>query len=306
MDDYFLSHRSLLMALAYRMLGSVSDAEDMVQDTYIAWQKHQSSGISNPKAWLVKVCTNLTLDYLGKAYKQRELYVGTWLPEPILNSFVSWDEREATDNPEQRLSLKESLTTTMMILLESLSPMERAVFLLKEVFNYDYKEISQIIDKKEPACRKLFQRSKESLKDRNPRYESNDPEAKQVILNFFESAKQGDVEALKSQLSVDSQFWSDGGGKVQAAREVLSQSNKIAGFFAKVFGEMTQSTQAFKMEFSHVNNLPGLVVSVQDENLLWKMETVFSFEIFEGKLSRIYAIRNPEKLKLSKKYLQFH
>ena len=289
-------YRSFLTSFAYRMTGSLSEAEDLVQDTFLECANVPRSEVKNPKSWLTKICANKGIDHLKSAYKKRETYPGTWLPDVIPDSLQVWASLHESASPEKTLITSESLTTSFLLLAERLTPDERAVYLLSEVFEYSFKEISAFLDKSEDAYRKTTQRARAAMLSA-PRFAANSPDSTRLISRFFESAKNGDHESLVALLSKESEFWSDGGGKVAAAKTVLKEKTKIAVFFAGLGTSNAFVLSDFKLDFTQVSSLPGLIVSRRLPSGLWTFETIFSFEILDGTIARVYAQRNPDKLK---------
>ena len=289
-------YRPFLIGFAYRMTGSLSEAEDLVQDTFLECARVPRSEIRNAKSWLTKICANKGIDHLKSAYKRRETYPGTWLPDVIPDSLQVWTNLHGSESPEKTLIASESLTTSFLLLVERLTPEERAVYLLSEVFEYSYREISALLDKAEDACRKTAQRARQAVQAA-PKFAANSPDSTSLIARFFECAKNGDKASLAELLSDESEFWSDGGGKVPAAKTILTERSAIAHFFAALGTSKTFTAGHFKLDFTEVSSRPGLIVSKQLPSGLWTFETVFTFEILNGKIARIYAQRNPDKLK---------
>jgi RNA polymerase sigma-70 factor (ECF subfamily) len=288
-------YRPFLISFAYRMTGSLSEAEDLVQDTFLECAGVPRSEIRNPKSWLTKICANKGIDQLKSAYKRRETYPGTWLPDVIPDSLAVWTSLQGSESPEKNLITSESLTTSFLLLVERLTPEERAVYLLSEVFEYSYKEISSMLDKSEDACRKTAQRARAAVQSA-PKFAANSSDSG-LIARFFECAKNGDNASLMELLSDESEFWSDGGGKVPAAKNILRERSAIARFFAALGTSKAFTLGDFKRDFTPVSSRPGLIVSKKLPSGLWTFETLFSFEIRDGKIARIYAQRNPDKLK---------
>jgi len=289
-------YRPFLISFAYRMTGSLSEAEDLVQDTFLECARVPRSEIRNPKSWLTKICANKGIDHLKSAYKRRETYPGTWLPDAIPDSLQVWANLHGSETPEKTLINSETLTTSFLLLAERLTPEERAVYLLSEVFEYSYKEISALLDKSEDACRKTAQRARAALQSA-PKFAANSSDTVGLIARFFECAKEGDNASLVELLSDESEFWADGGGKVPAAKTRLTEKSSIAHFFAALGTSKAFTPGDFNLEFTPVSGRPGLIVSRKLPSGLWTFETIFSFEIRDGKIARIYAQRNPDKLK---------
>ncbi len=287
--ELFMQHRSAMMSIAYRMLGSICEAEDVVSDVFIRWGKQDISKIQNAKAWLLKACSNASLDLLKKSYKQREVYPGTWLPEPLINDFSLWQEDPSNSD---------SISTAFLLMLEKLNPVERTVFLLHDVFSYSFREISLIVERSESNCRKIGERARKRLQSDRTKFDAPSATDLVTLERFFTQLKLGDIEQIKSLLAEGAEFWSDGGGKVSAIPIVLTDPRKICKFFISIIGHAEQRNETYKPEFVTVNHRQGLILNKQFDQANWHMETVFSFEFIEGKIARIYAVRNPDKLKL--------
>src|SRR5215467_11891354 len=208
--ESFETYRTYLFAIAYRMLGSAMDAEDMVQETYLRYQATPKESIHSLKAFLTTIISRLCMDQLHLARRQREEYLGPWLPEPILTA-----ETLQGMNPEERVDLEESISLAFLMLLEQLQPIERAVFLLREVFEYDYAEIATFLDKSEVACRQWFSRAKKHLADHRPRFQASPETQRHMLLSFQQALQAGEMTALLHLLAEDVTFWADGGGKVK-------------------------------------------------------------------------------------------
>jgi RNA polymerase sigma-70 factor (ECF subfamily) len=275
--DLFNQYRSLLFAIAYRMLGSVTEAEDIVQEAWIRWQSTDSI-VQSPKAFLSSVVTRLCIDHLRSARVKREQYTGTWLPEPLITE-------PAADCAE----LAESLSFAFLMLLECLSPTERAVFLLREVFDYDYEAIAGTIGKSIPSCRQIVSRARQHLVLRRPEIALNSQNKDVLVEQFLTYWNQGDLQELISLMAEDVAFWSDGGGKVVAAQKPLFGCLKVARFLVAI--RRSQLTPTLVSQVLKVNGQPG-VVNIVDE----KTHSTFSFEFVGDKIQSIFAVVNPEKL----------
>src|SRR5438045_665572 len=208
MMESFETYRSYLFAIAYRMLGSAMDAEDMLQETYLRYQTTPPETIHSLKAYLTTILTRLCMDQLQLARRKRELYVGPWLPEPILTATAS----EAAD-PEKRVEAEESISLAFLVLLEQLQPFERAVFLLREVFEYKFAEIAAMLGKTEAACRRSFSRAKQHLREQRPRFKVAPQVHRQLLNGYFQAVEQGEMAPLMSMLAENVTLWTDGGGK---------------------------------------------------------------------------------------------
>ncbi len=281
--EAFNEYRSLLFAIAYRMLSSVSDAEDIVQEVWMRWQGVEGE-IQSPKAFLSKLATHLCVDHLRAARVRRERYVGSWLPEPLLTSQTS----DFVDQAE----LAESLSLAFLTLLDCLSPTERAVFLLRGVFHYTYTDIAKILSKNEPNCRQIFRRARQHLDLHKQNHSSATPEQESLVEQFLEYWNQGDAEALIALMAEDVTFWGDGGGKVVAVRYPLRGRFKVAHFLTAI--RRSRLLPTFTSQVLPVNGQLGIVNSA-DGNL----HSIFSFGFTNQRISAIFAVVNPEKLRLA-------
>ncbi|WII72140.1 RNA polymerase sigma factor SigJ [Bdellovibrio sp. 22V] len=294
-ERLFAEHRSYLISFAFRMTGSLSEAEDIVQDVFIECAEVNPTSIQNPKSWLTKVCSNRALDHLKLAYKKRETYPGTWLPDAVPDSFQIWGNLANNDSPDKNILLSQSLTTSFLLLIEKLTPEERVVYLLNEVFEYPFKDIAEVLKKSEEACRKIAERARKAVLSGRSKFVPQPVGAEKVIAQFFDLAKQGNSAGLMDLLAEGSEFWSDGGGKVAAVRDVVTDTARIAEFFKGVWTSKFFKGDDYKVEYQMVNLLPGVVISRKSEDG-WVFETIMSFEIQDGKIVRIYSQRNPDKL----------
>jgi RNA polymerase sigma-70 factor, ECF subfamily len=275
--DLFNQYRSLLFAIAYRMLGSVTEAEDIVQEAWIRWQSTDSI-VQSPKAFLSSVVTRLCIDHLRSARVKREQYTGTWLPEPLI-----------AEPLEDCAELAESLSFAFLMLLECLSPTERAVFLLREVFDYDYEAIAKTVGKSIPNCRQIVRRARHHLVLRRPEIASNSHNKNILVEQFLAHWNHGDLQGLIALMAEDVTFWSDGGGKVVAAQKPLFGCLKIARFLVAI--RRSRLTPTLVSQAVKVNGQPG-VVNIVDE----KTHSTFSFEFVGDRIQSIFAVVNPEKL----------
>ncbi len=270
--------RPRLLALAYRMLGSAADAEDAVQDAYLRYQ--QVSGVEQADAWLVKATTRLCIDRLRQA-KRRETYIGPWLPEPVAES---WAGAEA-----DRLEMAESLSMAFLVLLETLSPAERAAYLLREVFGYEFDEIATLIDKTPVNVRQIVARARKRVENNDRRFQTTTEQAEALANRFFEACRSGDVDAIESLLAPDAVLYSDGGGKAHAAPRPLTNRRQIAKLFSVVFPKA--AAHHFDVARTRVNGRPGVVVSIGG-----RVVEVFTFDEFQGRVGTLYVVLNPDKL----------
>lgn len=288
--EAFNQYRSLLFAIAYRMLGSVTDAEDMVQDTFLRWQQVSDQSIKSTKAYLTKIITRLCIDRLRSARVQREQYIGSWLPEPIVTESTA----NVTTDPMTVAELADSLTMAFLVLLERLSPLERAVFLLREAFGYNYNEIGQIVDKKAATCRQIFRRARQHLADQRPRFQTTLQQQEQLTYKFMQACQQGDFQGLLDLLAEDITLWSDGGGQVVACLKPLHGSAKVAGFLRAIYRRGKKLGWGYEVKLAKINGQLGLIYT--RDNII---ESVVAIEIFDGRIQSLYFMRNPDKLKQS-------
>jgi RNA polymerase sigma-70 factor (ECF subfamily) len=280
----FEEHRLLLFAIAYRMLGGVAEAEDMVQETFLRWCRQAGKEVQSAKALLTTIITRLCIDHLKSARHQREQYVGVWLPEPLLKS----DE----GNPAKAAELADSLSNAFMLMLETLSPLERAVFLLREVFDYDYSEVSEMVGKSEANCRQMAVRAREHLAARRPRFHADPDQAAQLVNRFMLARNDGDSQALLDLLTEDATVYSDGGGIVTAARSPIRGAERVARLFINI-QRLYQRIQAdVQVRPATINAAPGVLVFLNGQ-----LEQSMTFELVEDRIHAIYVVRNPEKLK---------
>ena len=286
--EAFEHYRVLLFYIAYRMTGSASDAEDLVQETYLRYQASESSEIVSLKAYLTTIITHLALNYLKSARVAREQYTGTWLPEPILTS-------EDGGFPQAALEQQEALSLAFLRLLEALSPPERAVFLLHEIFEYPFSEIGVMLSKSPANCRQIFHRARQALQDKRMRYEPEPQRQRQLLLSFLTASQAGDMTALTSLLAQDVISWSDGGGKVLTNLKPLHGKLTVARFWLSV----TRKTQRPLTEtLDEINGSPALLF--WDEGSL---AGIISLTLSAVGIQEIYALLNPEKLAYLQKQL---
>jgi RNA polymerase sigma-70 factor (ECF subfamily) len=273
----FNEYQPLLFSIAYRMLGTVMDAEDIVQEVFLRWSRASQGEIEKPRAWLSAVTTRLCIDQLRSARVKREEYIGPWLPEPLM-----------MESPPDPTILAESLSTGFLVLLENLNPVERAVYLLREVFDYEYAEITSIVEKSEANCRQLVSRAKKYLRERRPRFEPDPEEGQRLTQQFMQTVLDGDMNGLLDMLADDIVVYSDGGGKAFAAKIPVVGAEKVARFF---FGIARNVPESFEYKRALVNNLPGMVLFVNGAP-----QSVWAFFFDQGRLRNVYAVSNPDKL----------
>ncbi len=282
--DSFETYRTYLFAIAYRMLGSAMDAEDMVQETYIRYQAAAPETIHSLKAYLTTILTRLCLDQLQLARRKREQYVGPWLPEPILTT-----ETAETGDPEKRVETEESISLAFLVLLEQLQPFERAVFLLREVFGYDFAEIAAMLDKSEAACRRSFSRARLHLREHRPRFPASRETHRQLLSGYFQAVQTGETGPLMNLLSEEVTLWADGGGKVkQAALRPIRGRDAVARFS---LGTRRFWPENSRVELAEVNGQDALIVRTGE-----KAFAVMTVDVEQGRIQAIRIIANPEKL----------
>jgi RNA polymerase sigma-70 factor (ECF subfamily) len=270
--------RPRLLALAYRMLGSVADSDDAVQDAYLRLQ--QAGGVASPDAWLVKATTRLCIDRLRLARRRKE-YVGPWLPEPTTDGWGG----AAMDRPE----LAESLSMAFLVLLETLSPAERAAYLLREVFDYDFEEIAALLDKTPVNVRQIAARARKRLGERERRFRTDAGKADDLAVRFFDACRSGDIGAIESFLTPEVTYFSDGGGKAHAAPRPIRGPRRVARLLAVVhrkrraYGDVSVAT---------VNGQPGVVFSEAGKAI-----QITTFAAEGGRIVAFYTVLNPDKLR---------
>ncbi len=285
MVDSFETYRPYLFSIAYRMLGTAMDAEDMVQETYLRYRATPPEAIASPKAFLTTILTRLCMDQLHLARRQRETYLGPWLPEPIGNA-----EALETANPEDRVDRAESVSLAFLVLLEQLKPFERAVFLLREVFDYDYTEIATFLGKSEMACRQAFSRARKHLGEHRPRFPASPESHRQMLLSFARASQGGDMAALMDILSADVTLWADGGGKVKgAATRPVSGSLAVARF--SIGATRRFLPPGSRVEVEDVNREPAIVIRGEERAYL-----VITIEVEAQRIRSVRIIANPDKL----------
>ncbi len=281
--ESFETYRSYLFSIAYRMLGSVMDAEDMVQETYLRYGSAAPATIVSLKAYLTTIITRLCIDQLHLAYRQRETYVGPWLPEPILTAH---DAPQA----EEETVMRESLTIAFLTVLEQLQPLERAVFLLREVFDYDYPDIAAFVGRKEPACRQIFSRAKKRLSSEQARSGPSTEMHRRLLQAYLDAARSGDTGRLMDLLAEDVTLVADSGGKIPAASlKPVKGRSAVARFSVAVRGRFL--ALASQTELSEINHQPAIIVREAGRPLV-----VMTIEVESGRVRTVRFMANPDKL----------
>ena len=282
--EVFEQHRPVLLGVAYRMLGRVADAEDVVQDAWLRWASADKDAVRQPRAFLVRVTTRLAIDRLRSAQSRRETYVGPWLPEPLVTDV---DARPVTDAAEG-VMLAESVSLAVLVVLESLSPLERAVFVLREAFGFPYAEIAGFLDRGESAVRQLAGRARAHVAERRPRYDV-DPEAQRDLTErFLAAANRGDLESLMEMLAPDARLVGDGGGKAKAPLRTITSAGKVGRFLVAIAQQGMAGMDFAVREF---NGAVALLAKAGGE-----AAAVLQLDVADGRIQSVYIIANPGKL----------
>ena len=287
----FDEHRGLLVSVAYRVLGSVTDAEDAVQEAWLRWSSVDPSEIDDPRAFLVRVTTRLAIDRLRRAKARRESYVGPWLPEPVLTG----------RDPAEDAAMAESVSMAMLVVLETLSPLERAVFVLREAFGMPHSEIAEVLGRKEEAVRQLARRARDHVRERRIRFDADQTEQRRVTERFLQATSNGDLEALMEVLSPGVTLVADGGGRALAPRRPVRGADKVARFLVAVAKEEqtarflqsvgSEPSAEVRVHLAQVNGGPGVVITAGGEPI-----TALVLDVSEGLVQTVRLVANPEKL----------
>lgn len=283
MEGLYQTYQPLLFSLAYRMLGSVMDSEDIVQEAFITFdQLPNREQIENKKAYLCKIVTNRCLDLIRSSAKKREVYVGPWLPEPLLEG------ENSPNDPTHAFIQQESISTAYLLLLQQLNAIERAVFLLREVFQYSYDDIAEILGKSNANCRQIFHRAKKSM-EYDLKKQPSISIAESTVKEFVQSILNGNVNQLLDLVSEDVAMYSDGGGKVKAAQVPIFGANRVVQLLQNL---MKLYAGKFTINYTSVNSLPGLILTIDDH-----LQYVYSFTFSGNQIQTIYTVANPDKLR---------
>lgn len=283
-EQTFSEHRKLLFAIAYRLLGSAADAEDVVQDAWFKWSAAERAQVSDPKAYLARIVSNLAMDRLRSTRRQREAYVGPWLPEPILT------EPDASED----VVVAESVSVAMLVVLETLSPLERAVFVLKEVFDFSYAEIADAVDRSEAAVRQAGHRARNHIQARRPRFETDRTKRRELTERFFAASMGGDINELMELLAPDVALWTDGGGKVRQAMRPIIGVEKVIRWLAGAVSRPYEGVEigAISAEVAEINGAPGVVFSGAG-----RVIATLTVDLDDdGRIVAIHNVANPDKL----------
>jgi RNA polymerase sigma-70 factor (ECF subfamily) len=276
----FTQHRPRLYGIAYRMLGSKADAEDMLQEAYLRWHRADAERVQTPEAWLVTTVTRLCIDRLRASRAEREAYVGPWLPDPLV---------DPSPGAERSAELASDLSVAFLVVLERLAPEERAAFLLHEVFDCEYAEIARILGKSETACRQIVHRARERVHSDRPRFHVSDAARERLLEKFVAALRAQDHQALLALFSEDATWTSDGGGKARAAKKVVRGGSRVARFAAGVW-------QRYLSRMSHervsINGEPGLLMRSDG-----RLASVISIDTDGKRILAVYTVLNPDKLK---------
>ncbi len=276
----FGAHRRLLFDVAYRMTGSVADAEDLVQEAWLRWSGVDPAQVDNPRAYLVRTVTNLSLNQLTSARARRETYVGPWLPEPLLTE----------PDSSQEVEMAESVSMAMLVVLETLSPVERAVFLLHDVFGYSHAEIAGIVDRSEASVRQTAARARAHVAARRPRFDTDDGVRRAAAERFRAACAGGDLAAMMELLAPDVVAWSDGGGKVTAARRPVVGADHVTRWVLGVLSK--PGTQGMQVDVCQINGATGLLASIAGQPV-----GAVSLDLVDGRVAAVRLVLNPDKLR---------
>ena len=289
--ELFEEHRSLLNGVAYRILGTSADAEDVVQEAWMRWSRADARGVDDPRAYLVTVVSRLAIDRLRQARSQRESYVGEWLPEPVSG------EPDAAEQAE----LADSVEFALMVVLETLSPLERAVFVLREAFQFPYAEIAEVIGREEAAARQLARRARDHVRERRPRFEADRAERRRITERFLQACLEGDLDGLTGMLAADATLVADSGGKARAPLRTLEGAVKTGRFLAAVSSPRNTErflaaagadpSEGFQVAVTEVNGGPAVALMAGETRL-----GVILLDIFGGRVQHVYLVVNPDKM----------
>jgi len=283
--NQFEEYRPLLFSIAYRMMGTAMEAEDVVQDAYLRYSAANTDEVKSHKYYLTTIVTRLCINRMQSARAQREMHIGTWLPEPIVTA-----NQPELINPADKVSMDDSISMAFLVLLEKLSAAERAVFLLHEVFDYDYDEIATMLEKNEAACRQLFSRAKKHIHDNRPRFDSTPEEHERILSQFLQAVEVGELDGIVSLLADDAVLMSDGGTRRgRATRPILGATN-IARF---VSGFNRVGPSQYTIELKPINGKSGVVIRLPDNSVY----AVLTIEVSQGKIQQVHLVGDDEKLK---------
>jgi RNA polymerase sigma-70 factor (ECF subfamily) len=288
--EVFEAHRDLLFAVAYRMLGTITDTEDAVQDAWLRWSAAPRSEVADPRAYLARIVVNTALNRLRSVRARREAYIGPWLPEPLLTETLL---TETGPDPAERAVLAESVSVAMLVVLESLTPEERAVFVLREVFGFSYVEIGASLGRTDATVRQIAHRAREHVQARRPRFDVDPTQQREVTRRFLDAATGGDIEGLMAVLAPNVTLLTDGGGKARAALRPITGAGKVARFVAAISTRpyMGMEISAMSIEAAEINGGPGTLVTLGGQPV-----AVLTLAVADGRITAIQLVANPEKL----------
>ncbi|MET9904384.1 RNA polymerase sigma-70 factor [Streptomyces sp. NPDC006446] len=286
--DEFETYRPRLFGLAYRMLGSAADAEDTVQDAYLRFSGADRAEVERPGAWLAKVVTNLCLNRLTSARARRERYVGPWLPEPLVTA-------DGALGPLESAEQRDAVSLALLVLLERLTPTERAVYVLREAFAYGHREIAEVLELSETNCRQLYRRAVRRIAAPEARFEAPAEQRTRLVASFLSAARDGDLAGLERLFAEEVTWWSDGGGKVSAARRPVEGREKVLRFLAGVLGRAL--ADGVELSETEVNGGAGLIArGPEDADGVAAVIGVAAFEVHDGLFTEVRVVLNPDKL----------
>lgn len=280
LDPVFEEHRTDLSQLAYRMLGSLSDSDDVLQEAYLRWSRQDRAAVRSPRAYLTSVVTRLCIDQRRAIEARKETYVGPWLPEPVVE--------DGEPSASQRAEVAESVSLAFLVALETLTPQERAAYLLRQTFDFEYDEIAAILERSSDNCRQLVSRAQAHLRARRPRFEAKPDEAERITTAFLDACATGDLDRLVSLLAADAVLYSDGGGKVLAALAPIRGADHVGRFF---LGVLKKSPPGLQFRRVRVNGRPGVMATLGAQ-----VVNVLTFDVIDGHIATCFIIRNPDKL----------
>jgi RNA polymerase sigma-70 factor, ECF subfamily len=279
-EAVFEEHRSHLLSVAYRMLGSVAEAEDVVQEAWLRWDRADRAEVNDPRGYLVRITTRLALDRLRRLKVRREEYNGPWLPEPVAS----------VPDPAEVVEIAESVSLALLIVLETLSPLERAVYVLREAFAYSHAEIARILDRSEPTVRQVAHRARQHVDARRPRFDTDEETSRRVTERFLAACANGDLDALLGVLAPDVVLVGDGGDKAKAPRRPILGSDKVSRFLLAIWDEGAGAANV-RVLVTRVNGDPGIVATEADDPI-----GAVVLDVTNGLVQTIYMVVNPDKL----------
>ncbi|MGV9696652.1 RNA polymerase sigma factor SigJ [Streptomyces sp. NPDC003470] len=282
--DVFEEHRPVLLGVAYRMLGRLADAEDVVQEAWLRWSRADRTAVREPRGYLVRITTRLAIDRLRQITSRGETYVGPWLPEPCVTDFG-----DVVPDTAERAVLADSVSLAVLVVLESLSPLERAVFVLREAFGYPYAEIAAVLEREEAAVRQLAGRARRHVDERRPRYDVDPAHRRDLTERFLAAAAGGDLEGLMAMLAPGVRLVGDSGGKSRAPLRVLESADKVGRFLV---GAARKTAPDATLRFLELNGGPAALLLAGG-----KPDFVLQLDIADGRVQCVYVVRNPDKLR---------